>query len=347
MRRMRDLPPSVKVMGALAAVGALSTYLGYHHFSRGGQHDAFSVAKPSEFRPRSHEVPPGHDRRIASERALQALDKNWHRFAEDEKKAEAEAPTTFSSLVNRSISKLKNEPVMVGSIDGVCSSIEFRGDAPEILEVTQEEWSRVMSAFHSAKGELLSWLNQNKAKFPAETHAQMGSQLRALKLARPPSKEEPDLSWRGIGVWSVDRNGAPVIRIGGGFVKMMRLDPSRGKFELTRLMAQTWAPCELERVSAGNPWTPLTDCLEVDTSQGCAVGTYSEAGWAVSSVVAAAVADPGCSLPALKDARHAQCITQFPTTPAQPASSRDDSWSASNKTDHGQRALALGSRREK
>ncbi|MCM2324576.1 MAG: hypothetical protein NDJ90_15055, partial [Oligoflexia bacterium] len=88
--------------------------------------------------------------------------------------------------------------------------------------------------------------------------------------------------------------------------------PARGKFELARLVAQTWSPCELQKLQAAQAWDPVLECLEVRESGACNVGTYSEAGWAVSSVVAATIAPPGCTLPALTRTDVVACLKKAP-----------------------------------
>lgn len=194
----------------------------------------------------------------------------------------------------------------------MCSSLEFRGDGPDGTQVTEEEWARVMTLFHGAKGELLGWLRRYKQELPDKTAYIMEAQVRYLKVQRPPALDEPDLTWRGIGVWSQDLLGEPILRLGSGFLKLVMRNPQRGKFEMTRLVAQSWAPCELQRMDAGAPWEPLLRCMGVSEAQACGFGTYSEAGWAVSSALASLVADPGCTLPVFMQASVAACAKRIP-----------------------------------
>jgi hypothetical protein len=86
--------------------------------------------------------------------------------------------------------------------------------------------------------------------------------------------------------------------------------PQRSRFEIARLVAQSWAPCELERIGATQPWGALLQCLNVDSGS-CGVGSYSESGWAVSTAVAAFVAPPGCEVPALAGGAH-ECVRRIP-----------------------------------
>ncbi len=193
-----------------------------------------------------------------------------------------------------------------------CASIEYRGDGPEHTKITKDEWGKVMTAFHGAKGELLTWLRKHKRELPDRTAKLMEKQVRELRIQRPPAVEEPDLTWRGIGVWTQDVAGAPMLRVGSGFVKLVNKQAARGKFEMTRLVAQAWAPCELQRVDAGAPWDPLLKCLNINEERACAAGTYSEGGWAVSSAIATKLANPGCAVPAFADASMAACLKKFP-----------------------------------
>ncbi len=204
---------------------------------------------------------------------------------------------------------------MVGGITGdgkKCVSIEYRGDGPIHTHLTPEEWSKVMAVFHNVKDSLQDWLENHRREFPDKTTAIMTAQLKKLKIERPPATEEPDLSWRGIGVLTQTSTRTPVIRMGGGLVKLILKHPPRGRFELTRLVAQVWAPCELLRNSAPGAWDPLLKCLGVAEDNACSAGTFSEGGWAVSSALAAIVSPPGCTVPAFADAGVAQCIQKVP-----------------------------------
>jgi hypothetical protein len=141
----------------------------------------------------------------------------------------------------------------------------------------------------------------------------MEKRVNELKIQRPPVLEEPDLAWRGIGVYaSGGESGEPIIRVGGGFVKLALAYPDRAKFELARLVAQAWAPCELKRISPVAAWKPLLDCMNMKDAQTCGEGTFSEEGWAVSTTLANAVMAPGCELPVLKNPELAKCMKLIP-----------------------------------
>jgi hypothetical protein len=100
-----------------------------------------------------------------------------------------------------------------------------------------------------------------------------------------------------------------MIRVGGGFLQLVKKDPKRAKFELARLISQTWSPCELKKMKLGNIWKSTLDCLNLkELDFGCSEGSYSESGWAVSTAVALTVANPGCSIPAFNGADIAKCL---------------------------------------
>ncbi|MCM2277467.1 MAG: hypothetical protein NDJ89_05275 [Oligoflexia bacterium] len=198
--------------------------------------------------------------------------------------------------------------VAPGQGKDLCASVEYRGEGPG-KTLSQQDWAQFMNRFHEAKKELTQWLHDNRQRFPEPVVAQMERRLASVKAFRPPLEEEPDLSWRGIGVWAQDAAGEPALRLGPGLIKLIQKQPARGKFELARLLAQTWSPCELAQLGGGESWSPLLSCLNIKESGACGMGTYSEAGWAVSSVVAAWVAPPGCTLPALKDPAVAKCLS--------------------------------------
>jgi hypothetical protein len=196
-----------------------------------------------------------------------------------------------------------------------CAPVEYRGNGPEHTKVTKAEWAAVMDQFHDAKDQLAKWLHQNRAAIPEATYSMMERQVKNLKIQRPPSADEPDLAWRGIGVYTQGNDNEALIKIGGGFVKLANRHPARAKFEIARLVAQSWAPCELARASnaeTSTAWAPLMKCLGLAEGQGCGQGTFSEAGWAVSTTVAASVSPPGCSIQAFNDPELAKCLKHVP-----------------------------------
>lgn len=224
--------------------------------------------------------------------------------------AEAAAAVQKDSRPSHALEAALND---VASVGAECARIEYRGDGPQATKVTKGEWITVMDQFHAAKHELLVWLDKHRSQLSGPTAQAMEKQVRDLKIQRPPASEEPDLSWRGIGVFGQNADGDAMIKLGGGFVRLADKHPARARFEMTRLVAQAWAPCELQRLTAqDSTWTPLLHCLGVTENQSCAQGTYSESGWAVSTVVASAVAPPGCQIPALKQSDAARCVSNMP-----------------------------------
>jgi hypothetical protein len=192
-----------------------------------------------------------------------------------------------------------------------CGSIEYRGDGMKGTHITDVEWTKVVSQFHDVKAGVLTWFDRHHKGFAEKSIQLMEEQLRSVKLDKPPIADEPDLSWRGTGVFTYSTAGAPEIRIGGGFVKLALKQPARSKFEFARLLLQSVAPCEMIKLGADPSWDPLLKCLGINETQACAAGTYSEAGWAVSSGLASVISPPGCSIPAFKGESVA-CLKKVP-----------------------------------
>jgi hypothetical protein len=208
------------------------------------------------------------------------------------------------------------------------TAFELRGDGMSETHVSNEEWTQVMTLFHQSKADLQAWLITHNTELPGGLVKWMSEQVENAKLQRPPLAEEPDLNWRGIGVVArtdSGENAAPLLRVGGGFVKMSVTEPQRAHFELTRLIAQAWSPCDMP-TGARATWQPLLKCMGLkeqdwDYTKSCAIGTQSEAGWAVASAVAAKVSPPGCVLPAFQNAAVFQCLGKtawFETPVAKP-----------------------------
>lgn len=215
---------------------------------------------------------------------------------------------------------------IIPSPDAVaCTSFEEPGSSPRTITVSAEDWTQVMNRFHEVKEDLRNWLGRHRKMFGPETYAAMAKELDGLLLQRPPADDMPDLSWRGIGVWTRTTPTSPaMIKLGGGLIHTILDHPARGKFELARLAAQTWVPCELQSFAErnrgpasvlgslshvlDNPWSRLTGCLGAEDQAACAPGSYSEAGWAVSSAIASMTENPGCTLPAFKTAGAVACL---------------------------------------
>lgn len=199
------------------------------------------------------------------------------------------------------------------SVGRECDAIEYRGAGPQATKVTKGEWTAVMSHFHGAKNSILALIEKRRHDLADGTAQALEHQIRNLKIQRPPASDEPDLSWRGIGIFTQNSEGEPMVKLGGGFVHLVTKHPARARFEMARLVAQSLAPCELQRIGASEAtWTPLLTCLGMTESQGCGQGTYSENGWAVSTAIASAVSAPGCQIPAFKSSELAQCAKRIP-----------------------------------
>jgi hypothetical protein len=323
MRRTRDI--SWKDYLAIAA--AIAVAFGIHYAwrksrSSGKNDDSALALKPSDFKPGSDgQRKVGSPRSIASEKkagtdpAVAAADPEAYQkqFEPPQGLGSADLKETaaegmIQSRRHRLADLWGGRPPEKG---GTCQSAERVGPGPERTGLTEEGWREVMKEFHGAKKALTQWLKANSQGMSADAVALMENQVKSLRIRRPPSPDEPDLSWRGVGAWSVDDTGLPIVHLGGGFIRLMQSDIQRARFELTRLVAQSWTPCELARVGAPNPWDSLVSCLGVKTSEGeraCADGTYSDAGWAISTALAAQLAAPGCTVPALAVAGRAQCV---------------------------------------
>jgi hypothetical protein len=190
----------------------------------------------------------------------------------------------------------------------ICRRVEYRGDGYQHSQISKANWKKVLAQFEQSRELLKTWLAKNQGKITDSLSVYMEEQLQEIQLVAPPSMEEPDLSWRGIGTWTRDEAGKPLIRLGGGFIKLVLKQPKRAQFEMTRLIAQSWAPCELQKVDSKNPWEKLTACLEVTEEQACSSGSYSEAGWAMSSSLAMMLSPPGCKLPIFVQENKTKCL---------------------------------------
>lgn len=322
MRRMRDFSIGHYVAVAIPVLGAA---FGIHYLVRhkgGARNESAQVAKPSQLKADA-------SRKVASLMGEKDGDKLSRSYGAESSQADDESPAdTFGqtedgaagdAAVAQSPSRLLEGAANDAADKGKdCSQPEFRGEAPELTHVTKAEWSVVMNQFHGAKDSLVAWLQAHRKEIPEPTFQLMERQVRSLKIQRPPAADEPDLAWRGVGVYTQGNESEAIVKLGGGFVRLAATHPARARFELTRLVAQSWAPCELGRAGTAESaaaWNPLLKCMGVTPvigAQSCAEGTYSEAGWAVSTTVAASVADPGCQIRATRDPLLAKCMKTLP-----------------------------------
>ena len=180
-----------------------------------------------------------------------------------------------------------------------CKYLEYAAHGVPSEKVVEGEWREMIDTFHDAKTGLLDWLKERKIYMDEKTFNFMEARVRNARLLRPPYTDQPDLNWRGIGTLGKGPDGDPLVRIGSGFMTLFRKQPEQVRLELSRLLAQGWAPCEMVGAGIESPWHPLLKCLELDDSRACAVPGLDEAGWAVSTIVATTVSQLSCKLPAL------------------------------------------------
>jgi len=245
----------------------------------------------------------------------------------DELNAEAEHSRAAQAV------KLEQFDVVVGQIeqnadsrseaqDKQCASLEFAGAGPELTEVDASLWARFMVDYRQIKEELVGWLHQNAEFFPSSQLAKMELEIRQSRVMRPQAQLQPDLSWRGVAVWTRPQAGTIVegerpalIQVGDGFLKLYQKDRSRARFELTRVLAQAWAPCELGNGKSSAAWDSVLQCLGFSKNQiGCAAGVVSETAWATSSAVAVLLNPPACELPAFQGGKLQSCLGGFKRT---------------------------------
>lgn len=195
----------------------------------------------------------------------------------------------------------------------LCDSLEYAGVGPEAPALTDEEWKGIEALFSEAKSGLEKWLSQGGNNLNKKVFSWMKGQLQSLELEKPPYKKDKDLAWRGVGVFSTEGDHG-VVRLGSGFFELAKKDRDRAKFELTRLAAQVWSPCEVGKVEGGaSTWNGLLECLQVHEEQGsCGAGTYSNSGWAVSTALASHVVPLKCAVPAFEKAVFQGCVDQIP-----------------------------------
>lgn len=200
-----------------------------------------------------------------------------------------------------------------------CGSGEFFGAGPEQVQVDAVAWTRFMGEYHAAKNDLLQWITANKEHFSAPAIEKMENEVKLTRVMRPQEQIEPELTWRGIAAWtrpkagSVDAQERPaLIHVGSGFMDLFAKDRVRARFEIARLIAQSWSPCELAESAKTPVWNAYFQCMGLSSEQiKCAPGAVSEATWALSTAVATLVSRPGCSVPAFADSKSQGCLAAF------------------------------------
>lgn len=221
--------------------------------------------------------------------------------------ANGDSPMGEGGIANRSLASSAANLRTGVDAQGNCTAVEYPGRGPASRGWSDSEWKKIGEFFQGTKTQLEGWIGKESAAFTERARTIMKQQLTALKIERPAS-DEPDLAWRGIVIWNYDSSGNPVIRVGAGFRDLMTNHPQRARFEMARAMVHGWSPCEMVRLNTPQPWVKTLTCLGVDPNVKCGPGSYSDAAWAVSTTVAAAVANPGCQIPAFKNGKEA-CVT--------------------------------------
>lgn len=313
MRRMRDSKSGLWVAGAVVIAAGFGTYpllgrwLGSHA-------DAPKTTDKTDT--------------AATGKAMgEDSDSRW-----GERKPAAEAHKTKSKLAHEpevefghgSQSVSANSAVvdpLAGVSSGSCAPVEFAGRGGGTRPPSAADWAQVMDMFHHAKKDLAGWLENHRAEFPKASYDVMAGQVTGLTIQRPPTPEEPDLTWRGIGTWTYDAESHPIVRVGDGFIRMALKYPRRARFEMTRWVAQSWAPCHLEAQKLAHNWAAPLDCLGVDRRNDCGTDSASEGGWAISTALAFQIAPPGCQIPAFAEPKFQACLKLLESPPRAPASS--------------------------
>jgi len=217
-----------------------------------------------------------------------------------------------------------------------CPAYEINGLGPDRERVKRDEWKAFMTVYHEVKADLLKWVSLQKGKWTDEQVERVTALVKNQKIQRPPTYEEPDLSWRGVSVLTQDHQENPLLRVGGGFVRLTQTDLRRARFELTRLLTQVALPCELKAQKVESPWGALSSCFGVTDEPKCEPGTFSDLGWAISTSVAVEVSPPGCRIPALAEAKTGECVRTalaFPVATKRSVASQDESANSSGKTE--------------
>jgi hypothetical protein len=209
---------------------------------------------------------------------------------------------------NEGVTTRKSAVVIPVASSDDCPAYEVTGLGPERERVSRADWKEFMALYHESKASLLKWVTLQDGKWTPEQIEKISALIKNQKIQRPPTFEEPDLSWRGVSVLTQDPQENPLLRVGGGFVRLVQTDTRRARFELTRLLAQVVLPCELKAQKVESPWATVSACFGVTEEAKCEAGTYSDLGWAISSAVAREVSPPGCKIPAFAEVKLQECV---------------------------------------
>jgi hypothetical protein len=261
----------------------------------------------------------GHGEEVAKAEFTQVIESRMHERARPTARAvdaarpavrevaSAQAHSWNVGLPDEKLTSAQPDKVQGGDL---CTSEEFAGAGPT-RKFSEEEWTRFTTLFYGAKGDLIHWLKKNQKRFPVQTADAMEARLRTVKLAQLNQVTQPDIPWRGTGVLTQDGTGAPTVEVGPGFAELMSRRPERARFEMMRLLAQTWSPCTMARKEVPQPWSAFLRCMKIDEAQSCPINSYSEGGWAVSTAIAQEISHPGCRVPAFAEPEQAECAKKF------------------------------------
>lgn len=205
------------------------------------------------------------------------------------------------------------EPAMKALWKGkVCKEVESdllalekasSGESPAI----QQE--KIIQMFEDSQARLLLWLKRNENQFSHSDQMRMKKRVEEARLNWASQEHLPDLMWREIVIWNESHSEDQVeVTVSPRFEKLIRLQPRRAQFEMTRALAQSWAPCQMHPDQPVTIWTEYLNCMGMIDSGSCHFTSYSEAGWAISSALASVVAGPGCVLPAFTTGMRLSCL---------------------------------------
>lgn len=214
----------------------------------------------------------------------------------------------LSPKAAESIAKLRDDLDGIITKDGTCIVGEFRGLGHAAEPGSPiEMWARTQGMFEGSRISVRKWITANQDRLGESTAEAMNAKLDQLRAVLDTREEMPDLAWRGIGVIVKDAEGADVIHLSSGFVRLVAKDPKRARWEIVRLMTQTWSPCEFK------VFNELASCLKTDPSMGCEKGGYSEAAWAISTALATTISPPGCEMKVFKQPEMSGCLAKAGT----------------------------------
>jgi hypothetical protein len=192
-----------------------------------------------------------------------------------------------------------------------CLPYERAGRGGKEAIPTEAEWKSFMKIYHESKRAMLGWLNQ-QTQISAETRLMIRRKIEEVRAERPPTATDPLLSYRGVLSPIRILHGDPLrpvdfLQVGDGFLELVRLDPVRAKFEVTRSLAQLVSPCAMTQAGwlteADQLWSRALQCGRVGFL-GCEDPLANQnTTWVASTLLARTLVDPGCHVKALESVR--------------------------------------------